>query len=42
MKYTPEQEVALAEKLAKLWTQEFQQELKTGVRASMDYMDPSK
>ncbi len=40
--YTPEEISALANELAALWQQEFQQELKTGMRASMDFMDPSK
>ena len=41
-KYTPEARMALANQLAALWEQDFQQELATGVRASMDFMDPSK
>jgi len=41
-KYTPEQELVLAEKLASLWRRDFEQELRTGVRASMDDMGPSK
>jgi len=40
-KYSPEEEYALAETLAGLLTQEFQQELRTGIRASVDHMDPS-
>jgi len=41
-KYTPEEKLALAHKLAVLWQREFQQELETGIRASMDFMNPSK
>lgn len=41
-KYTHGEELALAETLAGLWEQEFEQELETGIRASMDHMDPSK
>ena len=41
-KYTHEEELALAEKLAGLWEQEFEQELRTGIRASMDHLAPSK
>lgn len=41
-KHSHEEELALAETLAGLWEQEFEQELRTGIRASMDHMDPSK
>ncbi|PHQ67263.1 MAG: hypothetical protein COB92_04745 [Robiginitomaculum sp.] len=41
-KYTHGEELALAEKLAGLWEQEFEQELRTGIRASMNHLAPSK
>ena len=41
-KYSLEEERALAVELAALCTRGFQQELDTGVRASVDHMDPSK
>ena len=41
-KYSPAEEYALAEKLAELLTREFEQELRTGIRASVDHMAPSK
>ena len=41
-KYSHAEELALAEQLAGLWEREFQEELRTGIRASIDNMDPSK
>ncbi len=39
---TSETKLALANELAALWEREFQKELETGIRASMDFMDPAK
>lgn len=33
---------AQAEKLCDIWEQDFHEELRTGIRASIDWMDPSK
>jgi len=40
-KYTEQEEEALALKFVVLWEKKFQKELEPGVRASIDWMDPS-